>query len=242
VASEPLTSHAAGRIIPSFAQRGERMTVGQQRAWETRWSELGREVTELHPGPLAVANWFGREAPVLLEIGSGMGETTSALAAAAPEVNYLAVEVYRPGLAQLMMRAQTLGLTNLRLLRGDAVVLLVEHIEADSLAGARIFFPDPWPKNRHHKRRLIQPPFVALLAGKLAPGARLHLATDWEHYADQMLQVCSAEPALRNVYADEPGGWAPRPDWRPVTKFESRAREEGRISHDLIFERIARSD
>jgi tRNA (guanine-N7-)-methyltransferase len=238
VAPESLTSYTADRIIPSFAQRGERMTVGQQRAWDTHWAELGREITDLPAGPLAVTDWFGREAPVLLEIGSGMGETTSALAAAAPELNYLAVEVYRPGLAQLMMRARTLGLENLRLLRGDAVVLLAEHLDADSLAGARIFFPDPWPKNRHHKRRLIQPAFVALLAGKLAPGARLHLATDWEHYADQMLAVCSAEPTLRNVHADEPGGWAPRPQWRPVTKFENRAREEGRISHDLIFERI----
>jgi tRNA (guanine-N7-)-methyltransferase len=223
----------------SFARRGERMTVGQQRAWDTLWAQLGREVTDLPTGPIEAAEWFGRTAPVLLEIGSGMGETTAALAKAAPELNYLAVEVYRPGLAQLMMRAQSMDITNLRLLRGDAVVLLGEHVAADSLAGARIFFPDPWPKKRHHKRRLIQPEFVALLAGRLAPGARLHLATDWEHYAEQMMAVCSAEPLLRNAYPDEPGGWAPRPDWRPVTKFENRARDEGRISHDLIFERVA---
>lgn len=223
----------------SFARRGERMTVGQQRAWDSYWAQLGQEVTALPDGPVELAEWFGREAPVLLEIGSGMGETTAALAKAAPELNYLAVEVYRPGLAQLMMRAQSMDIGNLRLLRGDAVVLLREHVPADFLAGARIFFPDPWPKKRHHKRRLVQPGFVALLAGKLAPGARLHLATDWENYAEQMMAVCSAEPLLRNVYADEPDGWAPRPDWRPVTKFENRARDEGRISHDLIFERVS---
>lgn len=239
VAPESSAPAPARNGIVSFAQRGERMTVGQQRAWDTHWARLGREVTALPDGPLDLAGWFGREAPVLLEIGSGMGETTAALAKAAPELNYLAVEVYRPGLAQLMMRAQSLDIVNLRLVRGDAVLLLDEHIPGGALAGARIFFPDPWPKNRHHKRRLIQPGFVALLAGKLAPGARLHLATDWEHYAEQMMAVCSAEPLLRNVYAQEPDGWAPRPDWRPVTKFENRARDEGRVSHDLIFERVA---
>ncbi|HEX3786280.1 MAG TPA: tRNA (guanosine(46)-N7)-methyltransferase TrmB [Pseudonocardiaceae bacterium] len=214
------------------------MTVGQQRAWDTHWARLGREVDELPAGPIELAGWFGRSAPVLLEIGSGMGETTSQLAAAAPELNYLAVEVYPPGLGQLMLRAEALGVTNLRLLRGDAVVLLTEHLAAGSLAGARVFFPDPWPKTRHHKRRLIQPDLVALLADRLAVGATLHLATDWANYAEQMLAVCSAEPLLRNRYAGEPGGWAPRPDWRPVTKFENRAREEGRTSVDLIFERV----
>ncbi|WP_436502147.1 tRNA (guanosine(46)-N7)-methyltransferase TrmB [Actinokineospora sp. HUAS TT18] len=210
------------------------MTVGQAKAWERRWDELGKQVPELPPGPVDLDTWFGRSAPVLLEIGSGMGETTSQLAKAAPELNYLAVEVYQPGLAQLMLRAEALELTNLRLLRGDAVVLLKEHIPAGSLAGVRIFFPDPWPKKKHHKRRLVQPDFIALVASRLAPGATIHLATDWENYAEQMLEVLSGEPTLRNRY----DGWAPRPDWRPVTKFESRAREEGRISRDLIFERV----
>lgn len=235
----PVSPAPARNGIVSFARRGERMTVGQQRAWDTLWPELGRDVTDLPEGPLDLAGWFGREAPVLLEIGSGMGETTAALAKAAPELNYLAVEVYRPGLAQLMMRAQSMDIPNLRLVRGDAVELLRSHFPAASLAGARIFFPDPWPKKRHHKRRLVQPEFVALLAGKLAPGAHLHLATDWQEYADEMMAACSGEPLLRNVHADEPEGWAPRPDWRPVTKFENRARDEGRISHDLIFERVA---
>ncbi|HET6500951.1 MAG TPA: tRNA (guanosine(46)-N7)-methyltransferase TrmB [Amycolatopsis sp.] len=222
------------RSVVSYVQRGGRMTIGQQRAWEHLWPDLGRAVAELPPGPLDFTEWFGRSAPILLEIGSGMGETTAQLAAAEPEVNYVAVEVYEAGLGQLMLRAEKLGLGNLRLLRGDAVVLLTEHIPAESLSGVRIFFPDPWPKKRHHKRRLVQPAFVRLLASRLAPGGMLHLATDWANYADQMLEVCSAEPLLRNRFPD----WAPRPGWRPVTKFEQRANEEGRISRDLIFKRV----
>jgi tRNA (guanine-N7-)-methyltransferase len=222
------------RSVVSFVRRGGRITVGQQRAWERHWTRLGREVAELPPGPVDLAEWFGRAAPVLLEIGSGMGETTARLAAAEPDVNYVAVEVYEPGLAQLMLRAQAMDVTNLRLFRGDAVTLLERHIAPASLHGVRIFFPDPWPKKKHHKRRLVRPEFVALVASRLAVGGRLHLATDWAEYADQMLAVCSAEPLLRNEFDD----WAPRPDWRPVTKFETRARAEGRISRDLMFRRV----
>ena len=225
------------RSVVSYVKRGGRMTVGQQRAWDELWPGLGRTVGELSGGKLDFAAWFGREAPVLIEIGSGMGETTSQLAAAAPELNYVAVEVYDPGLGQLMLRAEKLGVENLRLLHGDAVVLLTEHVEPGSLHGVRLFFPDPWPKKKHHKRRIVSPSFAALVASRLAPGGTFHMATDWENYAEQMLEVCSAEPALRNRYADEPGGWAPRPEWRPVTKFEQRADVEGRVSHDLIFEK-----
>ncbi|MEU6129592.1 tRNA (guanosine(46)-N7)-methyltransferase TrmB [Saccharopolyspora sp. NPDC047091] len=226
------------RTIVSYVQRGERMTVGQQRAWDRHWPSMGDSVDALPPGPLDAAAWFGREAPLVLEIGSGMGESTAQLAAAAPEVDHLAVEVYKPGLAQLLLRAEHLELSNLRLLRGDAVVLLREHVRPGSLAGVRIFFPDPWPKKRHHKRRLVQPETIALIASRLAPGGYVHLATDWENYAEQMLEVCSAEPELRNRCADEPGGWAPRPEWRPVTKFESRAHDEGREIRDLLFDRV----
>lgn len=222
------------RSVVSYVQRGGRMTAGQQRAWDEHWPALGRKVAELPEGPIDFASWFGREAPVLLEIGSGMGETTSQLAADAPDLNYVAVEVYEPGLGQLMLRAEKLGVTNLRMINGDAVILLTQHVAADSLAGARIFFPDPWPKKKHHKRRLVQPEFVSLLASRLAPDATLHLATDWAEYADQMLEVCTAEPLLRNRYET----WAPRPEWRPVTKFENRAEVEGRVSRDLIFERV----
>ncbi|WP_425565187.1 tRNA (guanosine(46)-N7)-methyltransferase TrmB [Saccharopolyspora taberi] len=226
------------RTVVSYVQRGERMTVGQQRAWDQYWPDLGTEVNALPPGPLDTTTWFGRSAPVVLEIGSGMGETTAQLAAAAPEVNYLAIEVYKPGLAQLMLRAEKLELTNLRLLRGDAIVLLRDHVEPGTLSEVRVYFPDPWPKKRHHKRRLVQKSSVELIASRLAPGGVLHLATDWENYAEQMLEICQAQPLLRNRFEAEPGGWAPRPDWRPVTKFENRAHEEGRVVHDLIFERV----
>lgn len=226
------------RTVVSYVHRGGRMTTGQQRAWNRHWPDLGREISELPAGPLDVSAWYGRSAPIVLEIGSGMGETTAQLAAAQPAANYLAVEVYKPGLAQLLLRAQGLGLTNLRLLRGDAIVLFRDHIRPGSLSEVRIFFPDPWPKKRHHKRRLVQPDSVRLFASRLSDGGVLHLATDWEHYAEQMLAVCTAESSLRNRYADAPGGWAPRPEWRPVTKFEHRAQEEGRVVHDLIFERV----
>lgn len=248
------------RGIVSYARRGERITPGQRRAWEQLWPRLGRTVDDLATGDdpsggrtddpadervhgdsaatggLDVDGWFGRAAPLVLEIGSGMGETTAALAAAAPEVNYLAVEVYRPGLAQLLMRADAMGLTNLRLIRGDAVRLLRAHLRPASVAAIRVFFPDPWPKARHHKRRLVEPRFVALAASRLVPGGTLHLATDWQHYADQMLDACRAEPLLRNTGG--PDGWAPRPPWRPVTKFEQRAVTEGRAIRDLIFQRL----
>nr|WP_233576496.1 tRNA (guanosine(46)-N7)-methyltransferase TrmB [Saccharopolyspora rhizosphaerae] len=214
------------------------MTVGQQRAWDRHWDELGAEVTALPEGPLDLESWFGRRAPVVLEIGSGMGETTAQLVAAEPDVNYLAVEVYKPGLAQLMLRAEKLEVSHLRLLRGDAVVLLREHLEPGALDEVRIYFPDPWPKKRHHKRRLVQAESIALIASRLRPGGVLHLATDWENYAEQMREVCEAEPQLRNRFADEEGGWAPRPEWRPVTKFENRAHEEGREIRDLIYERV----
>ncbi len=221
------------RTVVSFVNRGGRMTAGQTRAWDRLWPSLGRDVAALPPGPLDVDGWFGRAAPTLLEIGPGMGETTAALARAAPEVDHLAVDVFQAGLAQLMMRVEAMGIANLRLLRGDAVVLLESHLPPGSLAGVRIFYPDPWPKKKHHKRRLVQPGFIALVASRLERGARVHLATDWAEYAEQMLAVCSAEPRLRNVH----DGWAPRPDWRPRTKFESRAEQEGRVSRDLIFER-----
>lgn len=226
------------RTVVSYVQRGERMTAGQQRAWDRHWDELGHDIAGLPAGPLDFPGWFDRDAPVVLEIGSGMGETTAQLAAAQPEVNYLAVEVYKPGLAQLMLRAENLGVRNLRLLRGDATVLLREHIAPGSLSEVRIYFPDPWPKKRHHKRRLVQPETIELISSRLMAGGVVHLATDWENYAEQMMEVCDAEPTLRNLHGDQPGGWTPRPEWRPVTKFENRAHDEGRVVHDLMFERV----
>jgi tRNA (guanine-N7-)-methyltransferase len=231
---------AAHPPIPSFVHHRSRLTEGQQHAWDRWWPERGHEVADLVSGvePYDPASWFGRTAPLILEIGSGTGETTAAMAASAPDVDHIAVEVFEPGLAQLLMRIAAAGLTNVIPVRGDAVALLHECVPPGSLAGIRIFFPDPWPKRRHHKRRLVQPEFVALVASRLVSGGTLHLATDWDDYAVQMRTVCDAEPLLSNTAADLPGGWTPRPDWRPVTKFEQRALAEGRAVHDLLYRRL----
>jgi tRNA (guanine-N7-)-methyltransferase len=233
--SETLMS-ADGWEVVSFVHRGRRLTGGQEHTWRQMWPAYGRTVAGGPDVALELDRWFGRAAPVILEIGSGMGESTAALAAAAPEVNHLAVEIYQPGLAQLLMRIRDQGLTNLRLVRGDAVRVLRSYLGPDSLAGIRVYFPDPWPKRKHHKRRLVAPAFAALAASRLRPGAALHLATDWAHYAEQMYQVCQAEPLLVNT---APGGqrWTPRPDWRPLTKFEQRATAEGREVRDLVYAR-----
>lgn len=228
----------AMRRVVSYVQRGERMTVGQQRAWNRAWDRLGRHVAELPGGSLDTAAWFGRDAPVVVEIGSGMGEATAALAAARPDVDHLAVEVYKPGLAQLLLRIEEVDLHNLRLLRGDALDLLHDHIAPDTLSGVRVYFPDPWPKRRHHKRRLVTHGFVALATSRLAPGGTLHLVTDWEDYAQQMREAVAAERSLRPVDPD-PDGWTPRPQWRPVSKFEQRARDEGRAVRDLLAVKVA---
>ena len=218
--------------IPTFVQHRSRLTEGQQRAWDRSWAVYGRDVDDVlaATAPYDPSAWFGRDAPLVLEIGSGMGESTAALAAAEPDRDHLAVEVFEPGLAQLLMRVEEIGLTNLRLLRGDAVALLRERVPAGSLAAVRIFFPDPWPKRRHRKRRLVQPDVVTLLATRLAPGGTVHLATDWDDYAVQMGAVCGAESRLD-------GGVIARPEWRPVTKFEERARIEGRRVYELLYRR-----
>jgi tRNA (guanine-N7-)-methyltransferase len=218
-----------------YPQRS-RMTIGQQRAWDRGWDRWGADVADLPSGPLDTAAWFGRAAPVVLEIGSGMGESTAAMAVAAPDVDHLAVEVYQPGLAQLLLRIEQAQITNLRLLRGDALMLLTEHVAPGALHAVRAYFPDPWPKRRHHKRRLVQPEFIALVTSRLEATGTLHLATDWESYAEEMLAVCAAEPGLRNTAPDH--GFAPRPAWRPVTKFEQRARDDGRAVRDLLFTRV----
>lgn len=225
--------------ITSFVRQRVRLTDGQQRAWDRWWSVRGHDVADLVSGAEAFdpPAWFGRAAPLVLEIGSGMGESTVAMAAAAPDVDHLAVEVFEPGLAQLLMRTVDAGLDNLVPLRGDAVALLRERVAPGSLAGIRVYFPDPWPKRRHHKRRLVTPSFAALAASRLRPGGTLHLTTDWVHYAAQMRTVCNGVPLLENTAAGEPDGWTPRPTWRPTTKFEQRACDERRIVRDLLYRR-----
>lgn len=181
--------------------------------------------------PLDRSATFGRDAPLIVEIGFGMGDATAAIAAASPELDFIGIEVHPPGVGALLRRIDALSLPNLRIVQHDAESVLRRMIAPASLAGAAVFFPDPWPKKRHHKRRLIQPPFVSLLASRLAGGATLHLATDWAPYAQQMLAVLSAEPTLVNAAA----GYAPRPAYRPLTKFEQRGARLGHAVYDIVF-------
>jgi tRNA (guanine-N7-)-methyltransferase len=216
--------------IRSYVNRRVHDTPGQRAARERLLPRYG---IPHGPQPLDVRAAFGRDAPVVLEIGFGMGETTAAIAQARPQTDFLAVEVYPAGVGALLRRLDEQAIGNVRIVQHDAVEVLRDMIAPDSLAGVHVYFPDPWPKARHHKRRLIQPPLVALLASRLAPGAYLHCATDWLHYAEQMLAVLSAEPALRNTAAD----YAPRPAWRPLTKFEQRGLRLGHEVRDLLFVR-----
>jgi tRNA (guanine-N7-)-methyltransferase len=214
--------------IRSFVTRAGRLSIAQARALE----ELGPKfLIEYAKSPLDFEQAFGRKAPVILEIGFGMGATTSHIAKAMPEKDFIGVEVHTPGVGSLLKQIGEQGLTNLRLIQHDAVEVLSQMIPDASLAGVHVFFPDPWHKARHNKRRLLQPPLVRLLAGKLAPGGYLHCATDWEDYAVQMLDVLGAEPLLRN----NAQGYAPQPAYRPLTKFENRGIKLGHGVWDLVF-------
>ena len=230
--TEPAQHAAVRRPVRSYVLRGGRLGPGQQRAL----AELGpRFVLPFAPQPLDAEAAFGRRAPLVVEIGFGMGDATAQIAAARPDVDFLGIEVHEAGVGALLRRIGELGLTNVRIVRHDAVEVLRQMSAPASLAAIHVFFPDPWPKARHHKRRLIQPPVVALLADRLAPGGTLHCATDWQPYAEQMLEVLSAEPRLVNTAE----GYAPRPDYRPLTKFEARGLELGHGVWDLVFRRRA---
>jgi tRNA (guanine-N7-)-methyltransferase len=218
------------RHIRSFVMRRGHLSDAQR---DAHASLLPRYAVPEGDGPIDFAALFGRRAPVVLEIGFGMGHTTAEIAAARPDTDFLGIEVYTPGVGSLLRALDARGLANVRVIQRDAVEVLRERIAPGSLAGVHVYFPDPWPKARHHKRRLIQPPFVAELAARLAPGGYLHCATDWAPYAEQMLEVLSAEPRLANT-AD---GFAPRPDWRPLTKFERRGLRLGHGVWDLMFVR-----
>nr|MDT0657272.1 tRNA (guanosine(46)-N7)-methyltransferase TrmB [Micromonospora sp. DSM 115978] len=221
------------RPIRTFHPRQGRLSGRHHDALDRLWPVHGRIVPDGPAAPWDLAALFGRRAPVTLEIGPGMGEATAAMAAAEPDRDLLAVEVHTAGIANLLAVVERRGLTNVRIARGDAVDLVRYALAPGSLAGVRIFFPDPWPKSRHHKRRLIQPAHVALLRSRLAPGGTLHCATDWSEYAAAMARTLAADPELVNEFP----GYAPRPGWRPVTKFERRALAAGRPVHDLIFRR-----
>ncbi|NWG30346.1 MAG: tRNA (guanosine(46)-N7)-methyltransferase TrmB [Rhodocyclaceae bacterium] len=216
--------------IRSFVLRQGRVSNAQQRYYDEGMPRWGLPYAA---EPLDFAAVFGRRAPVFLEIGCGMGETTAAIAAAHPGNDYLGIEVHTPGVGSLLKEIATRNLSNLRVIQHDAVEVVRDMIPPGSLAGIHIYFPDPWPKKRHHKRRLIQPPFVHALALRLTAGGYLHCATDWEEYAVQMLDVLSAEPLLENTAQ----GFAPRPDWRPQTKFETRGLKLGHGVWDVLFTR-----
>lgn len=227
-------ARAAGRErrIRSFVIRAGRLSNGQRRALE----EFGPRY--LIPFAERVLDWhqaFGRDGKRILEIGFGMGGSTAEIARRRPQDNFLGCEVHEPGVGALLKLIAENDLHNLRIIRHDAVEVLQTMIEAQSLDGVHIFFPDPWHKARHHKRRLIQPPLLALLASRLAPGGYIHCATDWEPYAQQMLEVLNAEATLENTS----GGFCDRPDYRPVTKFEQRGLKLGHGVWDLLFRKRA---
>ncbi len=218
------------KTIKSFVRRAGRATAAQSRAFE----QLGPTmVLPYKEALLDVAAAFGREAPLLLEIGFGMGEATAHIAAVRPDDNFLCCEVHEAGVGALLKRIAEQGQSNIRIVQHDAVEVLAHMISPASLAGVHIFFPDPWHKKKHNKRRLIQTPLVQRLVSRLAPGGYLHCATDWQPYAEQMLAVLTAEPRLANTAQ----GYAPQPDYRPLTKFENRGLRLGHGVWDLVFRR-----
>jgi tRNA (guanine-N7-)-methyltransferase len=219
------------RSIRSFVLRQGRMSDAQQRAYAELLPKYGI------PYRPTLLNWeqaFGRTAPRVLEIGFGMGAATAQIAATLPQQDYLGVEVHTPGVGALLRLVEERQLGNVRIIQHDAVEVLQHMIAEGSLDGIHIFFPDPWPKKRHHKRRLIQPELVKLLVSRLKPGGYLHLATDWQEYAEWMQEVLNAEPALKNAAE----GYADKPDYRPETKFERRGLNLGHGVWDIVFRRI----
>jgi len=220
------------RHVRSFVLRTGRMTEGQKRALKELWPEYGLAGGEQE---LDLATLFGNRHPVIMEIGFGDGDATWQMAAAQPEENFLAVEVHRPGVGHLLLKIEEHDTQNIRIACDDAVELLQQRVPAESLAGVRIYFPDPWPKKRHHKRRIIQPPFIRLLAKKMQAGGVLHLATDWEPYAQHMIEVMQNSEGFESMAPAD--GRAPKPEWRPATKYEKRGERLGHGVFDLVFRR-----
>ncbi len=222
------------RTVRSFVLRAGRMTEGQQRGLDEAWPELGLEIAGGMIEPAAV---FGREAPLVLEIGFGMGDSLLQMARQMPENNYIGIEVHRPGVGRLLNNVRTEGLGNIRVYAEDAIEVLAHCIPDGSLDCLQLFFPDPWHKKKHNKRRILQPAFVKAVRSKLKIGGVFHMATDWENYAEQMMDVMSAAEGYRNSAGA--GEFSPQPDFRPVTKFQNRGEKLGHGVWDLIFERIA---
>ncbi|MNJ98840.1 tRNA (guanine-N(7)-)-methyltransferase [compost metagenome] len=227
---KPLFYDPTEHRIRSFVTRAGRLSTAQARAID----ELGPQFfIPYTKAPLDIDQAFGRTAPTIFEIGFGMGETTAKIAAGMPEKNFIGVEVHTPGVGSLLKLIGEQSLSNLRIIQHDAFEVLTNMIAPESLAGVHVFFPDPWHKARHNKRRLIQPPLVALLSSRIRKGGYLHCATDWQEYAEQMLEVLGGEASLQNTAE----GYAPRPDYRPVTKFENRGLKLGHGVWDLVFEK-----
>jgi tRNA (guanine-N7-)-methyltransferase len=230
--NKPMFYDPTEHRIRSFVTRAGRLSTAQGKAIETLGPQFCIPYVK---APLDVAAAFGRAAPTIFEIGFGMGETTAKIAALMPEKNFIAVEVHTPGVGSLLKQIGEQGLTNLRLMQHDAFEIITNMIAPTSLDGVHVFFPDPWHKARHNKRRLIQGPMVELISSRLKPGGYLHCATDWQEYAEQMLEVLGAEATLQNTAE----GYAPRPDYRPVTKFENRGLKLGHGVWDLVFTKRA---
>ncbi|MDW5443248.1 tRNA (guanosine(46)-N7)-methyltransferase TrmB [Polaromonas sp. SM01] len=232
-APAPDTAHH--RTIRSFVRRTGRTTLGQAKAFE----DVGpKYLLPYTPNAIDFAATYARSAPVILEIGFGMGEATAHIAALMPEKNFLCCEVHTPGVGALLKRIAEQDLTNIRILQHDAVEVLEHMLPPHSLDGVHIFFPDPWHKKKHNKRRLIQPPLIAQLVTRIKPGGYLHCATDWQPYAEQILEVLSAQPLLKNTADVSSDGYAAKPHYRPLTKFENRGIKLGHGVWDLVFERV----
>lgn len=224
---------SALRTVRSFVRREGRITASQRRAIDRLWERYGVDLRDDYCDLDAL---FGRRAPRMLEIGFGAGESLLAMASAHPENDYLGIEVYRPGVGRTLKALEDRGITNVRVLRDDAVEVLAKMVPPSSLAAVFLFFPDPWPKKRHHKRRLVQAEFVSLVGARLRPGGLFHMATDWEDYGLQMMEVMTQAPGFENTAGPE--CYADRPAWRMETRFERRGERLGHAVRDLIFRRL----
>lgn len=222
------------RTIRTFVMRSGRMTPGQEKALDEQWAVLGIEISQ---GMLDFNDVFGRQAPTVMEIGFGMGDSLLAMAKAAPDTNFIGVEVHRPGVGRLLNNLTKEGISNVRVFKEDALDVLAKCIPDGSLECLQLFFPDPWHKKKHHKRRMVQPEFAQKLRAKLRVGGNFHMATDWEPYAEHMMEVMSAAEGYQNREGE--GQFAPQPEHRPVTKFQRRGEKLGHGVWDIVFERVS---
>ena len=221
------------KSIRSYVVRAGRMTDGQRNAFENSWAQYGLKLTD---GAIDTDDVFGRSGTKVLEIGFGMGDSLLQMAAAEPDTDFIGIEVHPPGVGRLIASAEEQKITNLRVYLADATDVLNECIPAQSLQRLQLYFPDPWHKKKHNKRRIVQPQFVHLIRDKLEVGGVLHMATDWQHYAEQMLEVLEVAPGFKNTVAEQQ--YSPRPDYRPLTKFEKRGERLGHGVWDLLYQKI----